>query len=100
MNSNVALHQTAMQLSDYTDPSNGQVQVASFVNDGNRGDPHASTNGDASIRNWWAVDLGRLTFVDNVTITAVIGPATRNGKLFSFSILHFYEKHYNVPGRI
>ena len=40
---------------------------ASYAVDGNRGYPGMITN--AGSDNWWAVDLGRMTYVGNVTIS-------------------------------
>ena len=60
LNYNVALKQPVWQLSTYG------ISYASISVDGSR----SSTSGTNSGNNiWWAVDLGRLTYVENVTIT-------------------------------
>ena len=65
INYNVALNQMAFQYSTY----GGGNCVASNAVDGDRVNSHSSTNGDSGQNEWWAVDLGRLTYVGNVTIT-------------------------------
>ena len=64
INYNVAFNQPAIQYSTYVGP-----YMASYAVDGNRVNTLSSTYGNSGQNEWWAVDLGRPTYIGNVTIT-------------------------------